>query len=165
MKRSFRDLTLEEILALAIRVEENNAARIQSLEELYADYDRDLQKYFHRLRLEELDHKRLLERKWEERFGDRPLPEIDEGDIREVVEAVDVFHGEHLLFDDFTPDLALVMIHNTETAAYLFYLKAAAAVEDMEIKNLLSELASFEFQHMENVPRFKPVKKRAEKHE
>lgn len=57
------------------------------------------------------------------------------------------------------------MIHNAETAAYLFYLKAAAAVEDMEIKTLLSDLASFEFKHMENVPRLKPAKKRLKKDE
>lgn len=93
-------------MALAIRVETNNAARIQSLEEWYTDYDLNLQEYFKRLYHEELDHKRLLERKWEERFGDQSLPEIQEQDVREVVEAVDVFHGEQHLFDDLTPGLA-----------------------------------------------------------
>ncbi len=63
MKRSIFDLSPQEILALAIRVEENNAERLQSLVDLYADYDEGVSEYFSKLKQEELQHRTLLEEK------------------------------------------------------------------------------------------------------
>ncbi len=152
MKRSFNDLTVIEILALAVKVEENNAERLQALVDYYTNFDNELKKNFAIMKEEELQHLKLLKKKWRERYGDQPVIEINEYDIKEVVEAIDVNHGEHLIFDDLTLDDAKSMVLEMEKGAYMFYLKAAGAVEDQDVKNLLSELASFEYQHIEKVP-------------
>jgi len=157
--KNFHDLAVPEILALAINVEENNARRFKTFFALYADDDAPLHAYFHQLYLEELEHKKLLEQKWSERFKNAPFPQIDEHSIKEVIEAVDVAHGEHEIFDDLTVEQVLHIVKEMENRAYLFYLKAAAAVEDMEIKNLLSDLGRFEHSHLENIP---PVKRENE---
>jgi len=136
MKRSFDDLSTTEILALAVKVEENNAERFQALMDFYTDYDEELKMNFNRLKTEELQHLKLLKQKWQERYGDRLIPEIDEYQIKEVVEAIDVDHGEHLIFDDFTLDDAEKMVSEMEKRAYLFYLRAAGATEDQDIKDL-----------------------------
>ncbi len=152
MNRSFSDLTVIEILALAVKVEENNAERLQALVDYYTDFDKELKKNFTRMKEEELQHLKLLKKKWQERYGDQPIPVIDEYHIKELVEVIDVKHGEHLIFDDLTLDDAKSMVIEMEKGAYMFYLKAAGAVEDQDVKNLLSELASFEYQHLERVP-------------
>lgn len=152
MKRSFSDLTIIEIIALAVKVEENNAERLQALVDYYTDFDEELKNNFAIMKEEELQHLKLLKKKWWERYGDKPIPVIDEYHIKEVVEAIDVTHGEHLIFDDLTLNDAQNMLIEMEKGAYMFYLKAAGAVEDQDIKNLLSELASFEYQHLEKVP-------------
>ena len=152
MIRSFSDLTVIEILALAVKVEKNNAERLQALVDYYTDYDEELKKNFTRMKEEELQHLKLLKQKWWERYGDQPIPVIDEDHIKEVVEAIDVNHGEHLIFDDLTLDDAKRMVIEMEKGAYMFYLRAAGAVEDQDVKNLLSELASLEYQHLERVP-------------
>lgn len=152
MIRSFSDLTVIEILALAVKVEKNNVERLQALVDYYTDYDEELKKNFTRMKEEELQHLKLLKQKWCERYGDQPIPVIDEDHIKEVVEAIDVNHGKHLIFDDLTLDDAKSMVIEMEKGAYMFYLRAAGAVEDQDVKNLLSELASFEYQHMERVP-------------
>lgn len=158
MKRSIFDLSPQEILALAIRVEENNAERLQSLVDLYADYNEGVSEYFSKLKQEEHRHRGLLKEKWSESYGDQKLPEINENNVREVVEAVEVENGEHILFDDIALNEALKMVYDSETAAYLFYLQAATAVKDMNVKNLFSELARMEFSHMESIPRFEASK-------
>jgi len=152
MNRSFSDLTVIEILALAIRVEENNAERLQALVDYYTDFDKEVKKNFARMKEEELQHLKLLKKKWQDKFGDQPILKIDEFHIKEIVEAVDVIHGEHLIFDDLSMDNVKSMVIEMEKGAYMFYLKAAGAVEDQDVKTLLSELASFEYQHLEKVP-------------
>ena len=153
MKRLFHDLTLAEILALAVKIEGNNAERFQSLVDYYTDYDEVLVENFKKFKQEELEHKKLLKQKWREKFGDRPIPEIDEEHIKDVVEAIDVNHGEHLIFDDLTSEDIKNMVIRMEKSAYLFYLKAAGAADDLDIKNLLSELAGFEYEHIQKVPK------------
>lgn len=152
--RKFYGLSIPEILALAIKVEKNNAERLKTFLNLFADYDPNLQSYLHQLYLEELEHKKILEQKWLDRFRNTPFPEIYENCIEGVIEAFDVSHGEHEIFDDLTVDQTMTIIRDMEKSAYLFYLRAAAAIDDMEIKSLLSDLARFEHSHLENIPQF-----------
>jgi len=152
MKHLFKDLSLEEILALAVQIESNNAERLQTIADLYSDYDKSIQKYFEAIKLEELNHKRFIEDLWVKKLGDKPIPIVSEDIVNDVIEAFDVDSGEHFIFDDVTLENAHGMVEKAEREAYLFYLKAAAVVEDMEVKNLLSELAAIEYGHMVNIP-------------
>jgi len=153
--RKISDLSIPEILTLAINVEKNNAERLKTFLNLFTDYDPNLRSYFNQLYLEELEHKQILEQKWSDRFRNAPFPEINEDSIEGIIEAFDVNHGEHEIFDDLTVNQVMTIIREMENNAYLFYLKAAAAVDDMEIKSLLSDLARFEHSHLENIPEFK----------
>jgi rubrerythrin len=154
MKRYIETLTLEEILALAIKVEENNAERLKILSEGYTDYNPELNNFFESMRKEELLHRKVLLDLWVKKYGDKLRPDVNEIEIKGVIEAVDVDHGEHFLFDDLNIDKAIELVHQAETQAYTFYLKAAATVDDMDIKTLFSRLASYEYEHMNNIAEY-----------
>lgn len=150
MKR-FQDLTPREVLTLAIDVERQNAGRLETLADLFTDYDAEVRALFLRLRDEELDHGAMLERAWTERFGNEPRPAVGEIDVEEVVEAVEVEHGEHAIFDDLKVEDALRMVRRAEEAAHAFYVKAAERTTDETLRRLYQELADMENNHIASV--------------
>jgi rubrerythrin len=148
LHRRFEELSREEVLALAISVEEANSSRFATLADMYDGYDADLHALFTRLRDEELRHAHMLEREWQRRFGDGPRPAIRESDVEAVIEAVDLEHGEHAIFDDLSRVDALRLVERSEQAAYRFYQDAAAASDDPELEALYLELAAMEKRHV-----------------
>lgn len=151
MKRRFEDLSPEEVLALAIDVEQRNAERFETLADLYADYDAEVQELFLRLRDEERAHAARLEEAWSRRYGNAPKPQLGEEDVRGVVEAVDLEHGEHAIFDDLKVEDALGLARRAEEAAQAFYRRAATASRDDSLRGLYEELADFEAEHISAV--------------
>lgn len=150
MSRTFESLTISEILSLAIFIEESNAQRLRTFSEMYEGYNDSVCQYFKKMEQEELLHKSILESKWKEIFKDKPLEEIPESTVRETIEAVDLFTGEHAIFDDVNVQEAIEMVKQAESDAYHFYLKAAAATDELDLKNLLSELARLEYEHLQS---------------
>ena len=151
MKRSLNSLSAKEVLALAIDIEKNNAERFETIANMYVDYDQNLYHFFMELKNEELDHLILLEARWRGEFGAYPRPLINEMDIEEVIEAVDLIHGEHNLFDDITKEEAMQIALKTERAARNFYMQAADLVEEEKIKSMFLMLAEFENSHVEKL--------------
>lgn len=146
--RRFQELSAPEVLALAIDVERSNAGRLETLADLFTDYDADVHALFLRLRDEELAHRAMLERAWTERFGNERLPVISEIDVEGVVEAVDVEHGEHAIFDDLKVEDALRMVQRAEEAARAFYIRAVESTADETLRRLYQELADLENDHV-----------------
>lgn len=158
MKKSFNDLSLQEVLALAIEIEKNNAERFRILAEMNLNYDKNLYSYFRELQKEELDHLTILKLRWQQKYGSLPIPCIDEMDVSEVIETVEVEHGEHQLFDDISKEKAYEIARKAELYAREFYLKAAKSATDRQSKELFTELAEFENSHVQRLEKSKPDK-------
>jgi rubrerythrin len=151
LKRSIIDLSLQEVFALAIEIEKNNAERFKVLAEMYLNFDEKLYLYFNGLAKEELEHLAILNLRWQTKYGSQPIPQVDEMEIKEVVETVDVEHGEHQLFDDISREDAFRIARNAEIHAREFYLQAAKSVNDRDSKDLFNELAEFENSHVQSL--------------
>jgi rubrerythrin len=151
MKRKFKDLDVKEVLALAISVEDTNTQRFGTLADMYQDFDDELYKLFCTLRDEEVDHTRILNEEWKRRYGDEPKPAISESDIDDVIEAVDLEHGEHGIFDDLDRAGALKLVEISERNALNMYKRAAAESTDPGLKALYLDLAAMEEGHADAV--------------
>ncbi len=148
MAKNYNELTPEEILMLAIDVEESNGTRLRGFAELFADYAPDAAALFAEMADEEDQHARQLEAAFERRFGELHQA-IAEDDVTETVEAHDLDDGEHMVFDDLNLRRALEMVLKAERGAETFYREALAGTSDPELAELFRQLAEFEDGHVQ----------------
>jgi rubrerythrin len=141
--RSFDSLSEQEILALAITLEEED-------EKIYANFAEGLRKdfpatsaIFDEMRVEESGHRRRLIELSQKKFGDY-IPLIRRQDVRGFVNRKPVW---------MTRPLRLELVRNTvasmEAETRLFYERAAARTSDAHIRQLLDDLAQEERHHEE----------------
>jgi len=166
MSKDFAKLKPDEVVQLAIVVEKANARRFETLAEMFERCDPIVSGIFHELAEEERTHRELLERKYEERFG-QLTSGVEESEVKEVIEAVNMAHAEPFIFDDMTPLDALQAALNAEKAARQFYSQVAATTSEPDWKQVYDELSEFEADHIwfleeriENLARAKTVKGR-----
>jgi len=147
MARQFADLNPQEVLALAVNVEKRNAERMTTFAQMFMQYDPRVGEVFEELAAEEVQHQRLLEARYRERYGDQMLP-VAEEDVLEVVEAIDLEHGETYVFDDHTVRAALEVCLRAEQNAQLFYQEMIPRAPDEALRAVYVELANFEDDHI-----------------
>ena len=140
-RRRFSDLTEQQILALAISSEEDDA-RIyrQYAERLRADYPGSA-RVFEEMAEEEDRHRRLLIDLHKKRFGDM-IPLIRREHVSGFYARRPVWLVESLGLDRMR-DEAEAMERQAET----FYRKAAALTSDADTRRLLGDLAAAEAEH------------------
>ena len=140
MKR-FRDLTEQEILALAITNEEEDSRIYRGFAEgLRAQYPASA-KVFEEMAEEEVRHRSMLFDLYREKFGEY-LPLIRRHDVRGFVRHKPLWLVRPLGIDE-TRKYAAEMEYETAR----FYRKAAAAARDASVRDLLDRLADAEEKH------------------
>jgi erythrin-vacuolar iron transport family protein len=144
--RKFEDLSVREVLALAIHVEQANAERFRTFAGVFGEYDEAVARRFEELAAEEEDHERLLVERFRTQF-DGPVPRVDEADVRGVIEAVDVDDAEVLIFDSLEPRRVYELALQAELGAQEFYRRAAATTKDALLRPLFEDLAGMEDAH------------------
>jgi erythrin-vacuolar iron transport family protein len=139
--KKFDDLTEQEILALAISLEEED-------ERVYADFAERLKAdfpgsaaVFDGMRQQESEHRRRLIELHRQKFGDH-IPLIRRQDVRGFVERKPVWLAETLRLDTVRKTASTMEV---ETRRY--YEKAAARTQDAGIRQLLDDLAQEERSH------------------
>ena len=141
-KRAFDSLTEQEILALAISSEEEDARIYQS----YADGVREeypaSASVFEEMAHEEHEHRRRLLELHKERFGDT-VPLIRREHVRGFHERKPDWLVRPLGIDNVRKQ-AVAM----EEQAHRFYIEAAQSTRDVSIRKLLGDLAEAEMSHM-----------------
>ena len=141
-KRAFDSLTEQEILALAISSEEEDARIYQS----YADGVREeypaSASVFEEMAHEEHEHRRRLLELHKERFGDT-VPLIRREHVRGFYERKPDWLVRPLGIDNVRKQ-AVAM----EEQAHRFYIEAAQSTRDVSIRKLLGDLAEAEMSHM-----------------
>lgn len=155
MKR-FQDLSEQEILALAISLEEED-------ERVYADYSERLRSdspatatVFDAMRLEESGHRRRLLELYKQKFGEH-IPLIRRQDVRGFVQRRPVWLARPLRLKTMRNQVSAM-----EEETRRFYEKAAANSRDAGIRQLLDDLAQEERSHEFRVEELEKAREKTE---
>jgi len=140
-RRRFSDLTEQEIIALAISSEEDDARIYRTYaERLRADYPAS-SAVFDGMAVEEQEHHRMLIELHQERFGD-VIPLIRREHVSGFYARRPVWLVENLGLERMRDEAARM-----EHDAAEFYTKAAGRMTDATTRKLLSDLAAAEASH------------------
>jgi erythrin-vacuolar iron transport family protein len=139
--KNFNELTEQEILALAISLEEED-------ERVYADFAEGLKKdypatgaIFEGMRGEESTHRRRLLELYQDKFGDH-IPLIRRQDVRGFVQRRPVWLVRPLGLDTVRKHASAMEVETRQ-----FYERSAARTQDASIRQLLDDLAQEERSH------------------
>ena len=139
--KTFSDLTEQEIIALAISSEDDDARSYAGFAHaLMADYPASA-KVFVEMAEEEHEHRRWLTDLYQKKFGDF-IPLIRRADVNGFVKHKPAWTLNNGGIDVMRKRAELIELEN-----YRFYTQAAASSADPQIKQLLSELAAAEKGH------------------
>ncbi len=140
-RRRFKDLSEQEVLALAISSEEDDARIYRSFaERLRADYPASA-KVFDEMAVEEDDHRARLIEVHRRRFGE-VIPLIRREHVSGFYARRPVWLSQTLTLEQMRQEAAAM-----ERGAEAFYLRAAAATSDAGTRKLLGNLAAAEAGH------------------
>ncbi|MGP6087805.1 iron exporter MbfA [Antarctobacter jejuensis] len=140
-RRQFRDLSEQEVLALAISSEEDDARIYRSFaERLRTEYP-DTAAVFDGMAEEEDAHRRALIDMHTRRFGN-VIPLIRREHVAGFYARKPVWLTENLSLDRIREEA-----ENMERSAERFYLMAAQNTQDADTRKLLGDLAAMEAQH------------------
>lgn len=157
MKRLFTSLTPQEVLHVAIFIEERNAELYHRFAEMFIEF-RDLQSLeiagaFWDMAAEEQHHSTILQERYTERYGNAACTMTEE-DLQEIIEVPRLENGE--IFDDATDpatptakERAFHVALAAELGARKFYAELAQVTRDYQLHRLYNELAQFEDTHIE----------------
>jgi len=143
-RRHFKDLNEQEVLALAISSEEDDARIYRSYaQQLRADFP-DSAAVFEGMAAEEDEHRRQLLDLHQKRFGDH-VPLLRREHVAGFYARRPVWLVENLGLEQIRAEAAAM-----ETAAEAFYLKAAVQSTDADTRRLLGDLAAAEAGHVDH---------------
>jgi rubrerythrin len=141
MAKNFKDLSEQEILALAISLEETDAR-------IYADFADGLQQdypatahVFRQMQAEEDGHRRVLIDQHRARFGDH-IPLIRREDVRGFVSRRPLWQSRPLGITKVRKQVEIMELESRR-----FYERAIAKISDASTRKLLGDLAEAERQH------------------
>lgn len=140
-RRRFSDLTEQEILALAISSEEDDARIYRTYSAALTAEFPDTAKIFDGMAIEEDTHRQLLIDLHRTRFGDT-IPLIRREHVAGYYARKPIWLVENLGIDKIRDEAAAM-----EKGAEEFYIKAAARTEDAPTRKLLGDLAAAEAGH------------------
>ncbi|MBV8781088.1 MAG: rubrerythrin [Phycisphaerae bacterium] len=141
MTKRFKDLSEQEILALAISSEEDDAR-------IYADIAQHLRpafpataKVFEGMQVQESEHRRVLTELYQQRFGDH-IPLIRRSDIKGFISRKPVW-----LVRPLGIEAVRHLAESMELETRRFYERSAQRITDASTRKLLSDLAEAEKEH------------------
>ncbi len=139
--RSFSDLTEQEVIALAISSEEDDARSYVGFANALVQHYPASSKVFMDMAHEEFEHRDRLTKLYQTKFGDF-IPVIRRSEINGFVQHKSTWTISKLGIDDMRKHAEVVELEN-----YRFYKSAAEQAVDPAIKRLLSDLAAAEKGH------------------
>jgi rubrerythrin len=141
MAKSIRDLSAQEILALAIQSEEEDGRIYADLaERIGAEYP-DTAKALRAMHDEEDGHRRRLIELYRQKFGEH-IPLIRRGDVRGFITRKPLWITANL-----TIGMIRTEIETMEQEARDFYQAAIALTSDASVRQLLGDLVAEESKH------------------
>jgi erythrin-vacuolar iron transport family protein len=139
--RSFSDLTEQEIIALAISSEEDDARSYIGFANALVQHYPSSSKVFMDMAHEEFEHRDRLTNLYQSKYGDF-IPVIRRAEINGFVQHKSTWAISKLGIDDMRKHAEVIELEN-----YRFYKSAAEQAADPAIKKLLTDLAAAEKSH------------------
>jgi rubrerythrin len=146
MTRSLAELSPQEIVKVALWIEERNARIYENYAEMFEWYEPDAARAFREMAREEREHGRRLAALYAERYGEATC-DLTDADIRELVEAPVFEDGEAVIYDRVSRRQAFDVGLQAERRARAFYAELAERAEDPALRALFAELAHIESEH------------------
>jgi rubrerythrin len=146
-RRRFSDLSEQEIIALAISSEEDDARIYRTYAERLREAFPDSARMFEGMAAEEDQHRHRLIQLHTKRFGDT-IPLIRREHVAGFYARRPVWLVENLGLDRIREEAAAM-----EGDAHQFYLRAAQRTRDADTRKLLGDLAAAEAGHIETADR------------
>jgi rubrerythrin len=143
MAKSFSELTEQEILALAVSLEEEDGRIYGDFAERFRESYPSTAATLSKMQQEESGHRQRLIDAYRVRFGDH-IPLIDRSDVKGLVRTKPVW-----LMRVLTVAQVRKQIGDMELQSRRFYEAAAARTTDAETRRLLGDLAVAETDHSE----------------
>lgn len=141
MIKDFSDLTEQEILALAISLEEEDERIYDNFVDGLKDQYPASAQIFREMALEETGHRQRLMALYRERFGDH-IPLIRRHDVKGFVARKPIWLIRPLGLDKVREQAELMELETRR-----FYTRAARRCTDVAIRQLLDDLAAAEREH------------------
>lgn len=141
MAKNFKDLTEQEILGLAISLEEEDGRIYGQFAEKVRDAYPGTAKMLDEMQAEELEHRDKLTAQYRSRFGSH-IPLIRRQDVKGFVSRPAVW-----LVESIGPTAVRRAIEGMESETQRFYLAAQQQVRDASTRKLLGDLAEAESKH------------------
>lgn len=139
--RNFSDLNEQEVLALAISLEEDDERTYENYAEYLKDSYPSTAKIFRAMSEEEGGHRHRLIELYCKRFGDF-IPLIRRTDVRGFMPRASIWLGQPLGLDKIREQVEAM-----EMESMRFYRQAARQTRDASMRQLLDDLASEERRH------------------
>jgi rubrerythrin len=154
MKRSFASLRPQEILQVAISIEQRNAELYHRFAEMFTEFadaeSLEIAAVFWEMAIEERGHHALLQQKCREQYG-TATRSLTEDDLVELIEVPRLSNGD--LFAAADDGLtarrrALQVTLQAEISAQNFYTKLVEQTPDSALRQTYCELAQMEDGHV-----------------
>lgn len=139
--KPFSDLTEQEILALAISSEDDDARTYMSFANALQEQYPSSARVFIDMAEEEHEHRRRLTETYVTKFGDH-IPLIRRSDVAGFVKHQPAWLMKHLSLDTVRKRAEVMELEN-----YRFYTQSAERARDADVKSLLLDLAEEEKGH------------------
>src|SRR5712692_1826800 len=141
MARAFKDLNEQEVLALAISLEEEDARIYADFAEGLKDTYPSVSQQFKELRVEEDGHRHRLLELYRQKFGEH-IPLIRRHDVKGFVTRKPVWLVRPLGLSAVSREAELMELETRR-----FYERAARQATDASVRQLLGDLAEEERKH------------------
>src|SRR5213080_1692564 len=141
MARAFKDLNEQEVLALAISLEEEDARIYDDFAEGLKDAYPSVSQQFRDLRVEEDGHRHRLLELYRQKFGEH-IPLIRREDVKGFVRRKPVWLTKPLGLEAIRKQAALMELETKR-----FYESAVRHATDAGVRQLLGDLAEEERKH------------------
>lgn len=149
MKR-YKNLTPDEVLAQAIRIEEINSMKYSLWADRFRPYNKEVSELLDELSEEEKLYKLRLLDIYNKRCKE-PIRRVDSSRISREFKEDDLEDDHFFVVDESMGKKLLLRALKTEFDSFVFYKKAKMSTEDPSLLKVYELLADFEEEHVEQL--------------
>ncbi|HKD83318.1 MAG TPA: ferritin family protein [Terriglobales bacterium] len=153
MQRSFASLRPQEVLHIALCIEQRNAGIYHRFAEMFTEFgdpeSLEIAAVFWEMAVEEREHHALLERQYIQQYGN-PVRSFSEEELVEFIEVPRLEHGDVFGAVDglAARQAALQVALQAEVSAQLFYTRMTEQTADAALRQTYYNLAQMEDGHV-----------------
>jgi rubrerythrin len=149
--KPFTGFSTREVLVRAISVEAKNAKQFDEWANRFLPYDPQISSLLDGMAQEEIQHQKILEKWFQELFGEAYVEKIQSDDAEEWGEEFNELQEHFFVMNKQMASKILEDVLESEENARQFYEVAAKDAVQLELRELYNILANFEGDHVERV--------------